>query len=757
MSATKNARWLVPIVFSIVAFVSAALLFSVQPMAAKWLLPALGGSPAVWIAAMLFFQIALLTGYSYTYFLTEKLSRRAQLATHGALLLLSVFFLPLQLSLARAGHLPPVAWLFVTLAGGIGLPLLALAATAPLLQHWFADASGRTDPYVLYAASNLGSFAAVLAYPFFIEPWLPVFAPGDRLLPPSLGSPSQNLLWSMLFMGFAVACIASGALSLRGGAGVGAKAREKPEIGWRERGLWVALAAVPSSAFLGTTLAITTDVGAIPLLWVIPLAAYLLTFVVAFARPGLVPPRTAAVALGVLALTVLLERQAKVLGTISTIVLLIACMTAAAYLCHDRLSRSRPAPERLAEFYLWIAFGGAVGGAFNAVVAPLVFRDVWEYPIAIVLALLLGTPGAQAAREVERKRRMLDLALPVALAGVLIIGKVVTTGWLSGFRDLLVFTITIASLLFVFRPLRFSLALTLLFVIAVLEGQSETTLLKERTFFGVLRVLRIEGKPFRMHGTEGPLMRVDSNDLYNGTTRHGRQMLGPRIRNLPTAYYHPSGPIGSVFRVLGRAGRLHEVGIIGLGVGTLAAYGERGQTFSFYEIDPAVVEIARNAKLFTYLRDTPATVRIVLGDGRLMLAGEPDARFDLIVVDGFTSHAIPVHLLTREAVAMYRSKLRPDGVLALHLSSSHYDLRRVAQSLSSDLGWHALEWLDETISTAQEIEGKSGSYWVAMTDDQTTLEAIRSAGRWHDLNAPGSAPPVLWTDTFSSPLSVLER
>jgi hypothetical protein len=749
------------VVYTAAAFFSALLLFAVQPMAAKWLLPSLGGSPSVWITCMLFFQAALLAGYAYAHAVTRTLGRKWQMVLHLALLAVPLFLLPLELPEASADAVRrPVIWLVSALVVWLGAPLLVLSSSAPLLQRWFVSASawkGR-DPYFLYAASNLGSLIALVAYPLLLEPSFPVSMPGDRLLPPSFGDPSQNLLWSLGYILFAILCLACGFYMLRGRSSGRSDAASTagPGISWKERLLWITLAAVPSSAMLGTTLVITTDIAAVPLLWIAPLALYLLTYILAFARPGAVTPAVSGIALGLCCIAVAAMRWIEYRPhPLLNITLTLITLLVLAYVCHDRLSRRRPEAGRLTEFYLYLALGGMLGGLFNAVVAPELFDSVLEYPLVLVLALLLRPVGKQA------KRRLMNVVMPAALLLVLfgLIALAKQAMWPEETR-LVVGAAAGCGLALIMIPyrLRFALALSILLAVAAIEtGHRGNNLLKDRTFYGVLRVERMEGKPFQLvgEGGSGETRRVDSHDLFHGTTRHGRQMLDPEMGRWGASYYHPTGPVGKLFRTFRRSGRFRDVGLIGLGVGALAAYGEHGQTFKYYEIDPAVIRIARDPELFTYLHESKARIVTLAGDGRILLSRERDASFDLVVVDGFTSDAIPVHLMTREAILLYFEKLRPAGLLALHLTNEHFDLLPVVRSIAGDLGLAGMWWDDRLVSVREEVEGKSRSLWAVLARDEPALEAVRAGGAWERLTlAPDSEP---WTDTFSSPLKALRR
>ena len=781
------------LVFLLATLLGAGLLFLVQPMVAKMLLPTLGGSPAVWNTCMVLFQGLLLAGYAYAHVLTSRFTTRAQVMIHGLVVLAAVSFLPLGGVPAYAGgEISPVIWIMRTLGATLAVPFFVLATTGPLLQRWLAstdDPRGR-DPYFLYAAGNLSSFAALLAYPLLLEPYLPVAsaagagAPGPRW--------TQTAVWSGGFAAYAVLGLACAALAMWSrrpapiqampGAPIappeGAAGAEAAPPSWRRRCLWTLLAFVPSSAMLGTTQALTTDVAAVPLLWVLPLGIYLLTFVVAFSARIRLPLRPVQWVLSLLALGVaanywLVERSSPGLG----LLLYPATLAAAGLLCHGRLAADRPAPARLTEYYLWIAVGGVLGGIFNALIAPVVFTSVVEYPIALVLACALGLPrsvpaspsASRAARrrtsrspdppDPGRRTRILDGALPLSLAvgiGVLhlLLPELGTMDQSTRLRIEVIIACA-ACLALIARPIRFAGGLAVIFVAVSLFAPG-TTLYTERTFFGVLRVKRTAGATFGVRrGTQAPeFIQIPSLVLFHGTTMHGLQLQHAQFRREPTSYYHVTGPIGHVFRTFRGAALLADIGVVGLGVGSLAGYGEPGQRFTFYEIDPSVIRIARNQ--FTYVRDSLAEVRTIAGDGRLALAAEPDGRFGLLVIDGFSSDSVPVHLLTREAVALYLRKLRPAGLLALHLSSEHFDLIPVVAEIAQSLGKSGLAWVDTDIQTQDVLTGKYASHWVVIAADASALDPLRAESRWRPL-AGARNGSLLWTDNQSSPLRALRR
>lgn len=756
--------------FSLTTLLGAALLFLVQPMVARMALPLLGGSPAVWTTCMLFFQAVLLAGYLYTHLLTTYLRPRAQALVHLGLFLAGVWFLPIRFASVGSGPAieHPVLWLLGSLAISVGIPFFALSATGPLMQRWlYASAipAGR-DPYWLYAAGNLGSLGALLSYPLLLEPAL---ALGSS---PRAGWLSQSLVWSGGYGVFGVLlglCAAFVWRQLRGASATGSQDATAPApepISAAQRLRWLLLAFTPSSAFLAVTQYLSSDVAVFPLLWVLPLSIYLVTFVLAFSRRSWISPAFASAGLAVTAVGVAASFWAFrrpypwVLFVLHPLTLFFIGIV-----CHGRLARSRPGPERLTEFYLWVAIGGVLGGAFNALLAPRLFNSVAEYPLILLAACLMRPGGALPAAGLERRARVLDIALPAGLLLVVAATRLAT--WavqmesIVGALLLQVAVPSVLALLLLNRPVRFTLGLAVLLGAAWAQpGTSGDVLYAERDFFGVHRVIRRHGPS--IEGTDATgrrkVVSFPFHFLSHGTTRHGAQALEERLRRTPTSYYHRTGPIGQVFLAFEETDRLDRVAVIGLGAGTLAAYGREGKEMTFYEIDPEVVRIARDERFFTYLRDSPARVNVVIGDGRLALAQSPDGLYGLIVLDAFSSDAVPVHLMTQEAIELYFRKLRPQGLLAAHLTNQHLDLEPVFHAIAARLGLAGIAKTDPVATIDQMIEGKDRSRWVVLARDRADLAPIDEDADWARVPWNPELPPdrrVLWTDDYSSVLRAL--
>lgn len=724
------------VLYSFAVLVSAALLFLLEPMVGKFVLPLLGSAPEVWPTTVLFFQAALLAGYGFAH-LSSRLAARRQALLQLALLLVAVAALPIAVPHAtapRSEH--PIAWLVVVLATTAGLPFFALASLGPMLQRWLAGTRHRAarDPYFLFAASNGGSLLGLLAYPLLLEPQL------------SLGG--QGTAWTIGYALAGVLVLASAiALWLQPSEQAPRAVAPAEHIDWRRRLRWVALAAVPSSLVLGTTTYLTRDVSPIPLLWVLPLALYLLTFVVAFA------PWTDASGLTVLGRrllpgTAILVTYTLVVGAQSPLAVLLVLhlvgLVTAGLLCHGRLSADRPGTGRLTEFYLWVALGGALGGAFNAVISPLVFPGLVEYPVAIVAACLLRPAPPKTRPDVlefflddARPTRWMDVVVPILLGGA-VAAALVASGQSRPAQSAVVGVACGLALNLSRRPIRFALALGIIFLAGAIAGAHGGPVLdRERSFFGIYRVVTSDHN--RMH------------ELYSGTTLHGTERVG---RQAPEAlsYYSRSGPAGQAFAELPPAST-RRVAAVGLGAGSLACLQRPGTQLTFFEIDPAVVRIARNPRFFTFLRDCPVRPRIVIGDGRRSLEREGKGRFGLVVVDAFNSDAIPLHLITREALALYLSRSGPGGSLLFHLTNRYLDLEPVLGNIAAEL--HLTCRLRKyTPTTPERDRGYDPSKWALLARSSLDLGPIRLDRRW--TACPTDRSARTWSDDYSSPFRVID-
>jgi SAM-dependent methyltransferase len=748
-SGNTGPRWL----FTLTILVGSFLLFLVQPMIARMALPQLGGAPAVWNSAMLVYQALLLGGYAWAHWI-GRFSIQRQLWLHGGLLivaaLLSVF--PIGLRALTLGADSNV-FLFVPtlLLASIGPILLAISAQAPLMQRWFAVSAPGANPYSLYAASNLGSFGGLIAYPLLVEPNMRLIA--------------QSWSWSLLYVGLVILVIACGLLATRlvaANVGQGPMAVDTPvtdtgytaPITTRRILLWTLLAAVPSGLMLSTTTHLTTDIMAMPLMWAIPLGLYLLSFSVAFAERRWLADLFTMLAPPMLLIVGGLALLSQGGGATMIALLSLIMLFAVAVSLHARLYSLRPAPQQLTLFYLVMAVGGALGGLFCALIAPVVFDWVYEHPILVLAAALLVplpplVPWADYLKIPHQWHRIISLVLAlVALVAswwlsdnwtgffargeIIAIGIILFAGLMAiGWR--MAFVIAVAAMMFGFGG-RDTLAYSL--------SDART-----RSYFGVYTVRDYED---RAHRT-----------LSHGTTLHGTQLLTPGRTRLATSYYGPNSGVGLAFT---RASTLYgadaSVGVVGLGTGTLACYRQPGQNWTFFEIDPAIVHIARDTRQFTFLPECAPGVPVVVGDARLKLEDVPAGSMDLLAVDAFSSDAIPLHLLTREAFDVYGRALQPGGIAMVHISNRYVDLEPVLLALTRQAGWHAAVRYDEP-DTSDAGLARTGSIWVAMARSQTAIDRLTAAtaaepngrGTWRPLST--ERPARLWTDDYASVLPLL--
>jgi spermidine synthase len=712
-------------------FFGACLLFSIQPMFTKMSLPLLGGSPAVWATSLVFYQLVLLLGYLYAHVSRTRLSLRAALLVHALVLCIAWLTLPVApppLSSPPA-NIPIELWLFHILAKSVGLPFFALAATSPLLQSWFARTThgeGR-NPYQLYVASNAGSLAALLAYPFLIEPFL--------------GLGAQRMLWTGGYALFALLAIVCGSLAVATEDSASAAAPAAAPATSRERLRWLALAAIPSALMLGVTTHLSTAVAPIPLLWTIPLAVYLLTFTLAFARK---PPISIEQAVRFGLVPVIGVLYSAVAGAQCWLPLYIAIHVAGffflALIAHSRLAASRPPAEKLTEFYLVLSAGGALGGIFGALVAPALFRDVTEYPLAIALGCF-AIPEPAGAK--QRSNLTFRAYVPAGFACLLALSFWYTRSLdpaLGATINRIAFGIVfLAALrLFDFSRNAFAIAMSAVVLVSALLYQPLGNVLdRERNIFGVKSVV---ADPVN-----------DTHNLVHSGTLHGVQRWNGDSRE-PLSYYRLAGPVGQIFDELHRTGRSRSVGVIGMGAGIIAAYRRPAEDWTFYEIDPQVVDIARNRALFTFLTDGAAPPRVVVGDARIELTRDSSV-FDLLILDAYSSDQIPLHLLTREALALYLKHLAPGGAFAFNISNRHFDLRPVLANIAADAGLTLFVRTDQDVSAQQAAQGYQRSTWGIAVRAPADAGAIARDPRWSKLGATAQLP--LWTDDYTSLIRVL--
>ena len=694
------------------------------------LLPRLGGTPAVWNTSMLFFQILLLAGYSYVLVTTSWMEARKQAVLHTVLLLLSCLYLPLTLT-GNAGdiseHHYPALWLFAYLLSAIGLPIFLISTTSPLLQKWFTH-TGHEDPYFLFAVSNAGSLLALISYPVLLEP--------------NLKLSRQTHIWAVAYVVFLVlslGCMLVLWKSSRAERVSESKDLQKPSISLKQRLYWILLAFIPASLLFGVTTYITTEIAPTPLLWTIPLALYLVTFVLAFAGKHLLPAPIANAALGALALLLTLVLAANATEPTTAIVLLHLCFFfVAATICHNKLAGDRPSAARLADFYLCVAIGGMLGGLFNTLIAPIAFNTIIEYPLAIVLACLVVRENNQNDSSVDR---LFDVIWPAIIGALTIALIFIVKG--TDLSPVVAVAIIFGAPLVIInhrfrtRPVRFALALGAVMLGSVVYSETQNrTLHVERNFFGTLSV-----KLDHESGT-----RI----LYHGNTIHGRQFINPVYQTEPLSYFHREGPLGLIFDAFNANAASPNVAVVGLGTGSMLCYSFAGQRWTFYEINPVVVRLARTPEYFTYLEKCAAAYTdIVVGDARLKLQNAPDQLYGLIVLDAFNSDAIPVHLLTQEAIDLYMSKLATGGMLAFHISNRSLRLDGVLADLAEHNGAMSLSFADGEFDP---VRGKDPSEWLVMARNSPAFDSLAQDPRWRVVQ--GRIDADVWTDDFSNILRV---
>lgn len=709
------------------------LLFMVQPLVARMALPGLGGAPAVWNSAMLVYQALLLGGYAYAHAL-GRLALQTQAAIHLSLLVLAGLTLPIAVA-----DVPPLApgwepvWVPALFLATIGPVFFVVSALAPLIQRWYAADPAAGDPYWLYAASNLGSFAGLIAYPLLLEPNLPLA--------------HQSLGWSIGY-GVLIVLVAVAALARRRAApaaGATTLATASEPIGWRRIGYWLVLAAVPSGLMLSTTTHLTTDIVAMPLLWVIPLGLYLLSFVFAFndrSHLGQVFTRVAPFTLALAGGFAMASRGTDGVTVAGAAVLMLLIVAVA---LHRRLYEDRPDPSRLTLFYLVMSAGGALGGLFTALIAPVVFDWVWEHPLLVLAAafLLADRPMLEWTARLGiappyRRASFLAVLLLIAVLGTLLYEAVSDADSIE--VAALMIAIAVLSLLLLGNRAAFTAAMLVLMLgrggYDTLQSSLEDT--RQRSFFGVYAVRDNEASGLR--------------GLTHGTTLHGLQYANPARAREPTSYYTPSSGVGMA---LGQAERISgrpdaRVGVVGLGVGTLACYRQPAESYEFFEIDPAVASYSRD-RTFTFLALCAPDAPIHFGDARLEIAKAPPAHFDILAIDAFSSDSIPVHLMTREAFAVYARALRPGGLLLVHISNRYIELEPVVSALAAESGMQGLLRADLDGGSAV----RSPSVWVALSADAGTLARLEAASppaAWEPLPPPAHRA---WSDDFASILPFL--
>lgn len=742
-SAAVPRHRLILVVYTAAIFTSALLLFSVQPLFTKMVLPRLGGSPAVWSVAMVFFQSLLLAGYAYAHYLMQIRNRIIPVVIH--LVLLVVALLTLPLSIAAGWGEPPTSgyafWLLGLFAVSIGLPFFALAANNPLLQAWFVRTGhpNGPDPYFLYASSNIGSFLALLSYPVLLEPMFSLR--------------TQNLIWTCGYGLLIVLIAACGVLLLRSPAFVfaaeTADAADAPAPTWALRARWIFLAAVPSGLLIAVTAHISTDVAAAPLLWVLPLSLYLLTWVLVFQSRPLLPHRLILLLqpLAIAGVVILLA----VGGEQNLLMMLgghLLCFFIIAMACHGELARARPAARYLTGYYVALSFGGMVGGLFAGLIAPFTFSWIAEYPILIALAVLCRPPDDERYPRWTRWYWLLIAVIAVAaLAPTLTTGKVFN--FLDNHRVIFIADVAVLAMIagLLLRVSRAKLLATVVLALVMIrlypsdDGRVETV----RSFFGVHKIVVTPNGQYHV--------------LMHGTTIHGAEKFlnddGTPVtgRPEPISYYHKDGGIGQAISALRqrKSGPI-RVAVIGLGSGSLTCASQPGENWKFFEIDQSMVDTARDPKYFTFISKCEPDLKPVIGDARLTFAKEPDGVYDMIIVDAYSSDAIPIHLATKEAMAIYKNKLAPGGMVVMHVSNRHLELASVVVGIADANDLKSWVYSEDS---GRDPEYIFSTNVVVSAREPADVGFIASSDKWA-LTEPDDDQRV-WTDDYSNVLGAVWR
>lgn len=721
-SVTGRSSFLV-FIFSFCLFLSAFSMFSLQPMVGKMLLPLVGGAPSGWVVSMAFFQVMLLAGY-----LLAHLLSRASTKWHGAfyviILLAGLIFLPAHIRPVEAlSGWPEALVVFVLLTIAVALPFIALSITSSTVQRLFTTTShgSAEDPYFLYMASNLGSFGGLLLYPLVIEPFFKIS--------------EQAVAWSFLY-GFliflAVACVA-----------LSKNIKVVPSISsvnssWKQRCEWVLLSFLPSSLLLGVTTYITTDVMSAPLIWVIPLALYLLTFIFAFSKKQKISTKILEnLMIGGITLSIVLMTIKTGMTAVTPKMLPFHLMVffIVAFYCHQRLFDKRPPSSQLTEFYLMLSIGGALGGVFNAFIAPNVFDRLIEYPLILVSCLLL-LPFSNTQPKTKKIALMLIFLAfcfantsPLALQINSAADKILLL-------NIKLFFVALIIVSFVYNRSVFIICLIVSFLVSTLALPDSNLVAMKRNFYGVIKVHKtVEEK----NKKEFTLL-----NLQHGTTLHGSQVLDKSLKRTPTSYYSKTGPLGDIFKTYNPL----NVGVIGLGTGAIHCYADARRQYTFFEIDPAIEQVAR--QYFSFLSDckSKAPPKIIIGDGRLQLEKMTDEKFDLLVLDAFSSDVIPVHLLTSEAFLGYKNHITKNGIIAFHISNRFFDLREVIARTAHEQGL-SVGFIQRM---PQELFA-TPSRWAVIVPNKRLLTALEKKG-WQIMTPDFSIRP--WTDDYTNLLSTLE-
>jgi hypothetical protein len=735
--------------FTLTLFWSAMLLFMVQPLFARMALPLLGGAPSVWNIALVFFQFMLLMGYLYAHGL-QRFAPRTQIVIHVTLLVTAALTLPLNIPgwYAEPSSSSPTLWLLGLLTVAVGLPFFALAAQAPLMQRWFSfsDDKDAKDPYFLYAASNIGSMIGLIGYPLAMEP--------------SFGVRLQNFIWAGGFLGLILLVATAAAMTWKSSIKVPPVSSLSAPVPMSEQFMWILLSSIPSGLLVAVSNILATDIGSLPMLWVLPLIIYLLSFVIAFDRHDRLPIHKMPVHIAMALILAGIFAYSSFAENIWVgLLLLLLPFFIIATACHGRLVSKRPETSHMTRFYVLMSLGGAIGGGFSSLLAPVIFNWIYEFPILIaVAAAVLASPAVGTYKQSIVRRFLngdthsilghimaISFALVVAMIGSALVNKMqlemsIPMPQMAGVFGCIGILV---ALCFMSRTLPFRFAATIAISGLVLHGFSQImgnrhNLFQGRSFFGVNVVKILEAKKVAI--------------LQHGTTVHGAQSQLQALRYQPQSYYVADSGVGQVMRKL----NFKNIGLVGLGSGGLSCYHRPGQSFTYFEIDPLMISIARNRKYFSFVSDCTPDARIILGDARLQLqrlATEP--KFDLLIIDAFSSDSIPIHLITAEAMNLYLSRLPADGLLMVHISNRFFNLEPVVGRLAQNSGLHTA--INRFTAPTNPPIGTypASSIWIAASRDAALIEKVRGLGPgWKSLAIkPGQS---LWTDDFSTPLLALK-
>lgn len=724
--------------FASAAFASAVLLFWLQPLFSKTVLPLLGGTPSVWNTCMLFYQSVLLAGYAYSHYTTRWLGSKNQAILHIILMLSALMVLPLPVTndFTNPPLDMPILWLLIQMTLTIGFPLFVLSANAPLLQSWFNHTQNKDsgDPYFLYAASNTGTLLVLLAFPFLIEPLL--------------GIKEQTNVWLYGYGGFTVLaaiCVCMLWCYYKKEDPSQKDAEELQSIPpsplLYDRIVWVVWAFLPSALLLSVTQYITTDVASVPFFWVLPLAVYMATFALVFAKKTLIlihwiewaqpfiliPPLTTVIAGTGMYFWIDLVVQMSAF--------FIHCM-----FCHNRLVQSRPHPAHLTTFYFCLALGGVLGSVFVTLVAPNIFASVMEYPLLLLLMVIVCWKFNPVTHKVNQMG-VIALLLGLLMLCLCLASGVITFISASGVLALVLVSTLIGPA--ILRNLQHTLSVRIAFGMVILAGiyivaQDSNVLYRSRDFFGAYKIV---------HNT-----KWDQNVLYVGSTIHGAQFRNPEFQDYPVGYFDPEGALGDVFSVFNAYYPNANIAVCGLGVGSIAAYGELGQSITYYEINPHVYDIAANSGYFTYLSNSKADIKTVFGDARITIQQAEEQSFDMIILDAFNSDSVPVHLLTNEAFEIYQQKLKPHGWIAVQISNRYLDLQPVIATVAEHMGWTAILH-DEDLDSNSQRNNRMSASWILMFEQEKWTEDFSVFDIWKPLPNDGSIE--MWTDNHATVLPLL--